>query len=80
MELNGYKILAFGVIAEKINATEFNLSNVSSTNELREIIYNQYPQLKKITIALSINRNIVNEDVPLIAGSEIALLPPYSGG
>lgn len=80
MEVSRIKILAFGMVAEKINATEFYLQDVNSTNELLDILHEKYPQLKEMKFTLSVNRNIANQNVSINAGSEVALLPPFSGG
>lgn len=80
MELSRIKILAFGVIAEKIQTTEFYLEGITNTDELFGILYEKYPQLKEIKFAFSVNRNIVNRNVLLQPESEVALLPPFSGG
>lgn len=80
MEVISIKIIAFGMVAEKINATEFYLQGVTTADELLNLLYEKYPQLKNIKFTLSINRNIANKNVAINAGSEVALLPPFSGG
>jgi molybdopterin synthase sulfur carrier subunit len=74
------KILLFGMIAEKLKATEVYLNNVSNTEELRAALLAKFPQLSNLKFLISLNRQVVQQNMPIAAGCEIALLPPYSGG
>jgi len=56
------------------------ISDVSNTNELLSSLNSLYPQLKEMKFTISVNRRIVNNNEPLNADSEVALLPPFSGG
>lgn len=50
--------------------------------DLRRSLGADYPQLKSLLerSALAINNEFVGESIEVIPGSEIALLPPVSGG
>ncbi len=72
--------MAFGMIAEKISGLETNADEIKTTDELRMVLENKYPQLKQLKYTISVNRKIVQENTPLDSDSEVALLPPFSGG
>ncbi len=74
------KIIAFGIIAEKVQAKELMLENVSDTDSLRKHLAEKYPALSGIKISIAVNKNIVTQNTVLNHGNEVALLPPFSGG
>lgn len=74
------KILAFGIVAEKIKSSEFYLEDVENTQLLRDLLRTRFPELAGTKYSVSINRKLVHEDVSIDSGSEVALLPPFSGG
>jgi len=74
------KVLAFGMIAELIQAKELELEGIPSTDVLKGYLFQQYPAIKKIKFGISVNRIQVMGDSPIPNGAEIALLPPFSGG
>ncbi|TAF65732.1 MAG: MoaD/ThiS family protein [Cytophagales bacterium] len=78
--MNRHKIIAFGIIAEKIGKTEFYLENIATTQALKEKLYNQYPFLQTLTFSIAIDHEILQEELTLEENQEIALLPPFSGG
>lgn len=74
------KILAFGIIAEKINTKELYLDSIKNIDDLKiwMITKNEDIQLTQMNIA--VNRKIVHDNIIFNDGDEIALLPPFSGG
>lgn len=73
------KVLLFGLIAEKANATEL-VSSVGTTHALMQELEARIPGLGKLSYALAVDRVIVKEDRALTGNEEIALLPPFAGG
>ncbi|MEO8066509.1 MAG: MoaD/ThiS family protein [Flavobacteriales bacterium] len=73
------KVLLFGLIAEKANATEL-LSSAGTMHALKQELEARIPELEKLTYALAVDRVIVKEDRILNGNEEIALLPPFAGG
>ena len=77
MQLN---IKYFGLIAEVTKCHEEVIEFSDSTiAELRELLYNTYPELKNKDFQVAQNREIVSAKTK-ISGEDIALLPPFSGG
>ncbi len=82
MEKKEHKITvrAFGMIAEKIGSGQIQLLGISSIEELRNSLFNQFPDLQNMKFSIAINKQLASGDAPIPEGSEIALLPPFSGG
>ena len=49
--------------------------------EFRGILYAKFPELESLVIKIAINQQITEDEALLLTeNSEIALLPPFSGG
>lgn len=73
-------IKAFGMVAEKIGKVSIEFENPGSTEALKNQLFAQFPVLKSMKFSLAVNKKMVLEDSELVSGSEVALLPPFSGG
>jgi molybdopterin converting factor small subunit len=73
-------VIAFGQIAEIFGSRSLEIHEVTNTDELRNKIEKSFPKLKDLNYLIAIDRNIINEDTVIPEHSEIALLPPFSGG
>ena len=73
-------LLAFGIIAEKIGASNLSLEDIKDTDTLKEKLGQQYPALQELNFTVSVNRKIVHGNTVLDDHAEVALLPPFSGG
>jgi molybdopterin synthase sulfur carrier subunit len=73
-------LISFGRISDIINIRELELHDISSTDGLRIILEQSYPQLAEIKYKLALNQNIVQNDCGIRDGDCIALMPPFSGG
>ena len=73
-------LLFFGPLADIAGKTQFDLSGIQSTDELKGKIFEKYPELASHTFLLAVNKKVQRENVQLTAGDEVALLPPFSGG
>lgn len=57
--------------------TEFPLT----LGSFRKIVNKKYPELETLTIRIAIDQQIADDEMLLLTeNSEIALLPPFSGG
>lgn len=72
----------FGQIAEAIelNNEYIELPNGASYNQFLEVLNSFHPSLQGYVYKVAVNKKIVNGNVLLEPDSEIAILPPYSGG
>ncbi len=73
-------VRAFGMIAEKIGSGQIQLTGISTVEELRDSLFEKFPDLKNMKFSIAINKQLVSGNAPIPADSEIALLPPFSGG
>ncbi|MCL6295168.1 MoaD/ThiS family protein [Jejuia spongiicola] len=77
MNLN---IKYFGQIAEITNKNEESIEfSGLIVSELLDVLYSKYSDLKNKDFQVAQNQKLVLGDKE-ITGSEIALLPPFSGG
>jgi molybdopterin synthase sulfur carrier subunit len=74
------KLVAFGVLQEIIGAPSIFISCDPNLESCKENLIKQYPALAKQAIQYAINHQLASENIALTNGSEIALLPPFSGG
>lgn len=74
------KIKYFGLLTEITNCQEEYVADTFSTvNELLDLLYKKYPELKEKDFQVAQNNSIVALETK-INNTEIALLPPFSGG
>ncbi len=74
------KVLLFGVLSETIKKESISLDNIKDTDELNNYLQNKYPELKDYTYRIAVNHEIINGNINLRDGDEVALLPPFAGG
>lgn len=73
------KILFFG-ITHDISGTHEKGYPAESLNELRGMLYKDYPALSECRFRIAVNGVIETEDKKLKGDEEVALLPPFAGG
>lgn len=76
------KILYFGRLAEITNKNE-EVLEVASDQTVKELLHSisqNYKGLEKLSFKIALNQKIVEQDEPITNATEIALLPPFSGG
>lgn len=73
-------IKAFGMIAEKIGASELEMENPGTLNALKEMLNARFSALGSAKFGFAINKKLLQGDAEIPAGAEVALLPPFSGG
>ena len=78
--MNELNLLAFGKIADILNGDRLSVPVVNDADSLRRYLEQKYPGLGKLTYAIAINRKIADGNTKIESGSEVALLPPFSGG
>lgn len=73
------QVISFGPIAE-ILGSKFLVYEASDTDELQRLLFENYPELKTRMFAIAVDREVVSDKTSLSENSEVALLPPFSGG
>ncbi len=74
------KIIAFGKIADITAGKEWQVAGAATTAQLREQLESQFPGLRGMTYQIAVDKKIAATDTPIFPQSEVALLPPFSGG
>ncbi len=74
------KILAFGKITDITGAVSFLFPHCPNTDIFKEKLFQKYPELKTLSFALAVNKQMVTSKTEIQPNDEIVLLPPSSGG
>lgn len=75
-----FTIKAFGILSEKLPASEFEFPYYDTSEELLKALEEKCPELKSLNFILAVDKQVVQESIDLKGSEEIALLPPFSGG
>ncbi len=73
------KIIFFGRLTE-IAGESIVLGEVADTDDLVKALHKNYPKLADARYAIAVDKKIISENTILHKNSEVALLPPFSGG
>ena len=73
------KIQLYGQLKQITGASEI-ITDATDTDALMKEVAARFPLLKNLTCLIAVDRNIVQTNMAIKAGQELALLPPYSGG
>jgi molybdopterin converting factor small subunit len=74
------KILLFGQLKERLAADFIELDGAEDSDILMTKLKNDFPALTDISFRIAVDKNLISEKVLLNEKSEVALLPPFSGG
>lgn len=77
------KILAFGIVKEffKGSETEVELHDSATVLDLKNKLEEAFPEIKKLkSYFIAVNDEYAEDDWVLNNNSEIAIIPPVSGG
>ena len=72
-------IISFGQIAELLS-NKITIDTVSDTDTLKNRLEVEFPALLTIKYAIAVDKKIVSNNTVIKETSEVALLPPFSGG
>ncbi len=70
----------FGILAEKAGSTELVIEDISTLDEMKKHIVEKHPSFADYKYRIAVNHKLVDENVSLADGDELALLPPFAGG
>jgi molybdopterin synthase sulfur carrier subunit len=80
MTLTSIKVIAFGMIAEKLKTNQLDLEYMPDTEVLLGYLFQQYPELQHTKFRIAVNKKMAVGKTVIPIGAEVALLPPFSGG
>jgi len=74
------EIKAFGLLTDIFKKEIISIESVKDLNELKEKLIKSFPALSQKSFVIAVNKQITHNNVSLNEDSEVALLPPFSGG
>ncbi|MGB3345596.1 MAG: MoaD/ThiS family protein [Aequorivita sp.] len=74
------QIKIFGQLAEMIGSDQLVLRDVKDTDLLRKRLISDFPKLADYPFVVAVDKKVINKNITLKAGDEVALLPPFAGG
>lgn len=74
------KILLFGQLKERLRADFIEIGGVEDSDVLMSKLKSEFPALANISFRIAVDKNLLSRKVVLNEKSEVALLPPFSGG
>jgi molybdopterin converting factor small subunit len=73
-------IRIFGPLEDITGSAILRLEQVQDTDQLREKLLRDFPELRNRKFVIAVDNRIVQHTMILQDKSEVALLPPFSGG
>jgi len=73
-------IRIFGPLEDITGSAMLTLEQVHDTDQLREKLHQEFPALQDRKFVIAVDNRIVQSTIILQEKSEVALLPPFSGG
>ena len=70
----------FGSLVDIVQSSVLTLEDVHDIHSLQEKLFVQFPALQKMQFAIAIDKKIIHENTVINEHTDIALLPPFSGG
>lgn len=71
-------IIAFGQIAEIVGNSL--TVEAADTDSLKKILEEKFPSLRSLRYQIAIDKEIISTNTQIVENTQIALLPPFSGG
>lgn len=75
-----FDIVLFGQLAEIAGSNQIVLEDIHDTNELLQVVNTRYPLMQSMKYIIAVNKKAALENTILNENSQLALLPPFSGG
>jgi len=73
------KVIMFGKLVD-IAGNSVIVDEAKDTDSLVNSLNKTYPALANTKYVIAVNKKVINQNTALSTNSEIALLPPFSGG
>lgn len=77
------ELILFGISREIVGAKVLKVAaeNVGTVGALKEWLKQQYPQIEKLSsLAIAVNSEYADDSQVINSESEVAIIPPVSGG
>lgn len=75
------KTLFFGRLTDVVNNLDnLELNEKSNIEDLKKIIDEKFPEIKKYTYRIAVNKELIRGNLQLKENDEVAFMPPFAGG
>ena len=72
-------VLLFGVLTDVVGQSKLKMK-ANDIDSLKIILLNEFPEFANYKFQFAVNKEKVEQNIPLCEGDEVALLPPFAGG
>ncbi len=73
-------IMVFGQLEDITGSPVVSINRVTDTELMLKSLYDQYPVLEQKQFLVAVDRKIINGKTEIGEQTQVALLPPFSGG
>jgi molybdopterin synthase sulfur carrier subunit len=74
------KIILFGQLTDITGDDRVAVENISDTDGLVKEINKLYPSMSGVKYIIAVDKKVIQENTVISETSDVALLPPFSGG
>ncbi len=74
------QVYFFGQLTDITRDAQVEIAAVADTESLLALLKHQFPALAAAKFVIAVDKTIVRENTALSNHSQVALLPPFSGG
>jgi sulfur-carrier protein len=74
------EVMFFGQLTDITGTARLRIDNAQDTDTLKIRLFQQFPALSHSNFRIAVDNKLINVNTPIIAGSTIAFMPPFSGG
>lgn len=70
----------FGQLTDIAGSSSITINNAADTDSLVKEVNKLYPSITGVKYRIAVNKKIISDNTAITETSNIALLPPFSGG
>ena len=74
------EIILFGQLTDIAGSSSITINNAADTDSLVKEVNKLYPSITGVKYRIAVNKKIISDNTAITETSNIALLPPFSGG
>ena len=73
-------IILFGQLTDITGSNTITVNGVADTDSLVKEVNKLFPSMINVKYRIAVNKKIISDNTEITESSNIALLPPFSGG